>query len=70
MFQSMRVAEMEGRTADDSGIKTQAEAARASFLEISDVVKKIQTEIDARIAAKEEAGKPTKANSNAEANKK
>ena len=70
LFQSMRVAEMEGRTPDRDSIKTQADAARASFLEVSDVVKKIQTEIDARIAAKEEAGKPEKANSNAEVNKK
>lgn len=70
LFQSMRVAEMEGRTPDRDSIKTQADAARAGFLEISDIVKKIQTEIDARVAAKEEASKPTKANSNAEANKK
>ena len=70
LFQSMRVAEMEGRTPDRDSIKTQADAARTSFLELSDINKKIQTEIDDRIAAKEAAGKNEKANSNADANKK
>ncbi|MEQ1923230.1 MAG: hypothetical protein ABL952_12050 [Pyrinomonadaceae bacterium] len=70
LFQTMRIAEMEGRGADHDSTKTQADAARTAFLEISDFVKKIQTEIDDRVAAKEEAGKKDKANSNAEANKK
>lgn len=52
-FQAMRLAEMEGRTADRDQLKTQAEAARASFLQLSDIVKKIQDEIDKRKAEKE-----------------
>ena len=70
LFQGMRLAEMDGRTADKDRIKQEAEAARAKFLELSDVVKKLQGEIDDRAAAKEEAAKGDKANKNAEANKK
>jgi tetratricopeptide (TPR) repeat protein len=70
LFQSMRVAEMDARTAERDSIKTAAEAARASFLELSDVVKKIQAEIDARTAAKEEAANTQKAASTSSANKK
>ena len=64
LFQAMRVAEMDGKTADRDGMKTQGDAARAKFLELSDVVKKIQGEIDDRAAAKEEAEKGAKANAN------
>ena len=53
LFQAMRLAEMEGRTADRDRLKTEADAARASFLELSDIVKKINDEIDERKAAKE-----------------
>jgi tetratricopeptide (TPR) repeat protein len=70
LFQAMRLAEMEGRSADRDQLKQQAEAARASFLELSDVVKKIQAEIDARTAAKEEAANTQKAGANSTANKK
>lgn len=69
LFQTMRIAEMEGRDADRDSTKTLADGARKSFLEISDIVKKIQTEIDDRVAAKEEAGKAN-TNANAAANKK
>jgi hypothetical protein len=61
--QAMRLADMEGRTAERDTLKTQADAGRAAFLELSDVDKKIQDEIDARRAAEEEA-----ANTNANAN--
>lgn len=64
LFQAMRVAEMDGKTADRDGMKTQGDAARSKFLELSDVVKKIQREIDDRAAAKEEAEKGAKANAN------
>lgn len=71
MFQSMRLAEMDGKTADRDRLKEEAEAARKHFLELSDVVKKLQAEADARTAAKEaEADKNEKANSNAPAKKK
>ncbi len=56
--QEMRVAEMEGRTADKDRLKLEADAAKAKFTELSDVVKKIQLEIDKRVAEKEAAEKP------------
>jgi hypothetical protein len=62
LIQAMRAAEMDGRTADRDRLKQEAEAAKAKFSELSDVVKKIQTEIDARAAAKEEAEKGANAN--------
>jgi len=69
LFQAMRLAEMENRMPDRDQLKTQAEAARANFLALSDVVKKIGDEIDARKAAKEEEA--TGGNKNAaNANKK
>lgn len=61
-IQAMRVAEMEGRTADRDKLKSDAEAAKQSFLELSDVVKNIQGEIDDRAAAKEAANNPEAAN--------
>ncbi len=64
LFQAMRVAEMENKTPERDSIKTQADAARAKFLELSNVVKKIQTEIDDRAAAKDAAEKGDKANAN------
>ncbi|MEQ1644089.1 MAG: hypothetical protein ABL959_11640 [Pyrinomonadaceae bacterium] len=68
MIQDMRVAEMEARTPDRDRLKTESDAARASFLELSDVVKKIQAEIDERAAAKAAeapGGGGAKANANA-----
>jgi len=65
LFQAMRVAEMENRTADRDRIKQEAEDARARFLQLSDVVKKMQAEIDARTAAKEEAANTQKGKANA-----
>ncbi len=70
LFQAMRLAEMDGRTPDRDRLKTEAEAARRHFLDLSDVVKKIQPEMDARAAAIEEAANTAKANTNAPANKK
>jgi hypothetical protein len=61
--QAMRLADMEGRTADRDALKAQADAGRARFLELSNIDKSIQDEIDARRAAEDEA-----ANANAEAN--
>jgi len=61
--QAMRLADMEGRTADRDSLKAQADAGRAKFLELSNVDKAIQDEMDARRAAEEEA-----ANANANAN--
>jgi hypothetical protein len=53
LVQAMRLAEMEGRTEDRDRLKTESEAARQSFLDLSEVVKGIQTEIDERVAAKQ-----------------
>jgi len=61
--QAMRLADMEGRTADRDALKAQADAGRARFLELSNVDKAIQDEMDARRAAEEEAN--SNANTNA-----
>jgi len=55
LIHAMRLAEMEGRTADRDRFKAEADTAKAGFLELSDIVKNIQTEIDARAAEKEAA---------------
>ena len=68
LFQAMRLAEMDSRIPDRDRLKQEADAARASFLELSDVVKKIQAEIDARTAAKEEAANTQKAGNSSAAN--
>ncbi|MBC7901697.1 MAG: hypothetical protein H7070_16780 [Saprospiraceae bacterium] len=62
--QAMRLAEMDGRTADRDSLKTQADQAKAQFIELSDVNKGLQSEIEARIAVQqEEANANTNANS-------
>ena len=65
--QAMRLADMEGRTADRDSLKDQAEAGREKFKELSEVDRAIQDELDARKAAEEAAAN---ANANANANKK
>jgi hypothetical protein len=62
LIQAMRAAEMDGRTADRDRLKQEAEDAKNRFSELSDVVRKIQAEMDARAAAKEEAEKGANAN--------
>lgn len=62
LFQSMRIAEMESRTPDRDRLKGEADAARKNFTDLSDVVKKMQKEIDDRTAAKEEGAKKDAAN--------
>lgn len=62
--QAMRLADMEGRTADRDALKAQADAGRARFLELSNIDKAIQDEIDARRAAEEEAANANAANAN------
>lgn len=64
LIQAMRLAEMDNRTPDKDRLKTESDAARAQFLELSDVVKKMQTEIDDRVAAAEAKEKGDKANAN------
>lgn len=60
LFQAMRLAEMDGRGEDQARLKTEADSARDSFLELSDVVKSLQKEIDDRTAAKEAKDKGEK----------
>lgn len=63
LIQSMRLAEMDGRTPDRDRFKTESDAAKTRFVELSEVVKGIQKEIDERNAAKEAAaGRNTNAN--------
>ena len=64
--QAMRLADMEGRTADRDALKQQADAGRARFVELSSVDKAIEDEMDARKAAEEEAAN---ANANTAAKK-
>jgi hypothetical protein len=64
LVHAMRLAEMDGRTADRDRLKGEADAAKQAFLDLSDVVKNIQTETDARAAAKE-AAESANANANA-----
>jgi hypothetical protein len=58
LVQEMRAAEMDGRTADRDRLRAEADAAKARYAQLGDVTKAMQAEIDARVAAKEEAAKP------------
>jgi len=69
LIQAMRLAEMEGRTPDRDRLKAEADAAKQNFLELSDINKKIQAEIDERTAAKDEAANQAK-NGTSGSNKK
>lgn len=62
--QAMRLADMEGNASQRDALKAQADAGRAAFLELSNVDKAIQDEIDARRAAAE-AAENANANANA-----
>jgi len=52
LVQQMRVAEMEGNEAERDRLKNAADAARESFLSLSEIVKKIQAEVDMRTSNK------------------
>lgn len=56
-IQNMRLAEMEGRTADKDNLKKEADSAKASFLKLADLRKKIEDKQLERAKAKEEAEK-------------
>lgn len=53
LIQQMRIAEMNGNTADRDRLKAEADTARKNFVDLSDIVKKVQKEVDDRTAAKE-----------------
>lgn len=63
LIQSMRLAEIEGRTADKDKFKTEADAARERFKEIGNVTKAIKDEQEER--AKIAAGEDANSNANA-----
>lgn len=65
-IQGMRLAEMEGRTADRDKLKGEADQYRSQYTELGEVSRAIQTEAEARVAAAEAA---SNANANANANK-
>ena len=48
LVHAMRLAEMEGRTADLDRLKNESDSAKASFREINDIVKAFQSELDRR----------------------
>jgi hypothetical protein len=64
LIQAMRQAEMEGREADRDRLKGEADQAKAAYLELSQVNKAIQDEIEARRTAAEEAANANAANAN------
>jgi hypothetical protein len=66
IIQSSRLAEMEGRTADRDRLKEEADKARADFVALSETSKALQTEIEKRVAAKEEEANANKANNAAQ----
>lgn len=64
LVQASRLAEMDGNQEQADKLRNEAEAARNQFSELSDASKALQDEIDARIAALQQAAN---ANANAEA---
>lgn len=54
LYQMMRIAEMEGNTADKDSFKAKGDEARATFTSFNEADKKLQTEKDARKKAAEE----------------
>lgn len=66
LVQSMRLAEMEGRTADKDRFKAEADTAKAEFTRLADIARKKREEEEARKKAEEAAaaGKSVDANAN------
>jgi hypothetical protein len=62
LIQSMRLAEMEGRTADKDKFKTEADAAREEFKQLGDITKSIKDEQEERKKAAEEAASGVSSN--------
>ncbi|MEO8650372.1 MAG: hypothetical protein ABI539_14505 [Acidobacteriota bacterium] len=64
IIQDSRLAEMEGRTTDHDRLKQAADEAKDQFVKLSEVGRSIQTEVENRAAAKEEAENANAANAN------
>jgi hypothetical protein len=62
--QAMRLAEMEGRTADRDRLKTESDQASAQFRELSLIGRALESEVEDRRAAAEEAANKDKGNAN------
>ncbi len=62
IIQRSRLAEMEGNNAERDRLKAEADQAKAQFTALADAVKNLQTEMDARKAAAEEAENANAAN--------
>lgn len=64
LIQRSRVAEMEGNTAERDRLKNEADKAKTAFTTLADAVKGMQTEIDERKAAAEQAANANANNAN------
>lgn len=63
-IQASRLAEMDGREPDAVNLRSQADAARVRFTELSQVSKAMEDEKEARIAAQQQAANANKAEAN------
>lgn len=63
LTQSMRLSEMEGRTADRDKFKAEADTAKKEFTRLADIARKKKEEEEARKKAEEEANGNTSTNS-------
>lgn len=64
LIQAMRLAEMDGRTADRDRLKGEADQAKTRFLQLGETGKAIQAELDARRAIAENVNAANAANAN------
>lgn len=68
LVQNMRLAEMEGRTADKDKFKAEADTAKAEFTRLAEIARKKREEEEARKKAEEAAAKGETVNTNTSAN--
>lgn len=64
LVQNMRLAEMEGRTADKDKFKAEADTAKAEFTRLAEIARKKREEEEARKKAEEAAAKGETVNTN------
>jgi hypothetical protein len=68
LIQASRLAEMDGNNDEAARLRSEADAAREGFVELSNITKDMEAELEARVAAAEAAANANKANANANAN--